>query len=65
MAGVGEAAAVAGLIALAGSTLQAACNLYMFCKSYQSVQPRLQGVSEELDRLKEALSQVQMARPFQ
>lgn len=60
MAGIGEAASIAGLIALAGSTLQSACNLYSFCKSYQSVQPKLQGVSEEIDRLKETLSQVQI-----
>lgn len=59
MAGLGEAASVAGLIALAGSTFQAVCNVYAFCKSYQSVQPKLQGVMEELGRLKETLSQVQ------
>ena len=51
MAGVGEAAGIAGLISLAGQSVQAASKLYAFFKAYESVHPKIQEVESALDGL--------------
>jgi hypothetical protein len=41
MSVIGEVASIAGIIGLAGQTLQAASSVYSFLKVYQRVHPRI------------------------
>jgi hypothetical protein len=61
MAGVGEAASIAGLVSLAGQTVQAASTLYAFFKAYKSVHPKIQEVASALEGLLNCLSNVRRA----
>lgn len=61
MAGIGEAATIAGLISLAGQTVHAASTLYAFFKAYRSVYPRVQEIVSALDGLLNCLSNVRQA----
>ena len=60
MAGLGEAASLAGLISLAGQAIQGVSKIYAFIKAYQTIAPKAQVVAKELELLKQALSQTQI-----
>jgi hypothetical protein len=55
---IGEVASIAGIIGLAGQTLQAACSVYNLLKAYKRVHPRVLEIQAEIARLKEALEAI-------
>jgi hypothetical protein len=58
MAGLREAASIAGLISLAEQFVQAASTLYSLFQAYRTVHPRLQEVVGEIHHLHQYLSQI-------
>jgi hypothetical protein len=59
MAGLGEAASIAGIISLAGQTLQATSTLYTFCKTYRNIHIEFEQTSKELEGLRNILQQIE------
>jgi hypothetical protein len=57
-AGLGEAAGIAGLLSLAGQTLQAASTIYGFVHSYKSVSAEIASIAGETLRLQDLLVHV-------
>jgi hypothetical protein len=58
MSVIGEVASIAGIIGLAGQTLQAASSVYSLLKAYKRVHPRVLEIQEEISRLQEVLQAV-------
>lgn len=58
MAGIGEAATIAGLLSLAGQAVQAATVLYTYLKAYKNVHPRIADAAAELEHLHPCLSEI-------
>ncbi|MCJ1264117.1 hypothetical protein MMC22_003988 [Lobaria immixta] len=59
MAGVGEAASIAGLITVAGQCLDLLSKLYTLVKAFQDVFPQARKLADELTLLRQCLSQIQ------
>ena len=60
MAGLGEAASFAGLISLAGQTLQATSALYTFYERYKTVDVQVEQIGKELRNLRNSLQQIEL-----
>jgi hypothetical protein len=58
MAGIGEAATIAGLLSLAGQAVQAATVLYTYLKAYKDIHPRISDAAQELEHLHLCLSEI-------
>ena len=58
MAGLGEAAGVAGLIGLAGQCLEQLSKLHAFTKAFQNAAPEAMKITDELMLLRQCLNQV-------
>jgi hypothetical protein len=58
MSVIGEVASIAGIVGLAGQTLQAASSVYSLLKAYKRVHPRFLEIQEEISRLQEVLQVV-------
>ena len=58
-AGLGEAASIAGLLSLAGQTLQAASTIYTFIHNYKGVSAEIDSVAGHVLRLQDLLVHVQ------
>lgn len=59
MAGVGEAASIAGLITVAGQCLDLLLKLYTLVKAFQDAFPQARKLADELTLLRQCLSQIQ------
>jgi chromosome segregation ATPase len=57
--GLGEAASIAGLISLAGQTIQATSKLYTFCQTYKNINARLEQTRIEIQGLRSILQQIE------
>lgn len=58
MSGVGEAASVAGLVALAGQTVEVAGKTYRLVRAYKNVSPQAEAVVSEVQTLSDRLRQI-------
>ena len=58
MSVVGEVASIAGIISIAGQTLQASSALYTFIQTYKGVGPKLLEIAEEVTRLQKTLAAI-------
>lgn len=58
-AGLGKAAAIAGIVSLAGQTVQSMSTLYTFCKTYKNVHVQFEQVGKELEDLRTFLVKVE------
>jgi hypothetical protein len=58
MAGIGEAATIAGLLSLASQAVQAATVLYTYLKTYENIHPRISDAAQELEHLHLCLSEI-------
>lgn len=58
MAGIGEAATIAGLLNLAGQAVQVATGLYTYLKAYKDIHPRISDAAQELEQLHLCLSEI-------
>lgn len=58
MSVIGEVASIAGIVSLAGQTLQAASSVYNLLKAFKRVDPRVVEIEAEIARLKETLQDV-------
>jgi septation ring formation regulator EzrA len=59
MAGLGEAASIAGLISLAGQTIQATSKLYTFFQTYKTIHTQFERTGQELESLEDVLRQIE------
>ncbi|PQE26680.1 hypothetical protein CJF30_00011107 [Rutstroemia sp. NJR-2017a BBW] len=57
--GLGEAASIAGVISLAGLTIQATSMLYTFCKTYEDIDVQFRQTGKELENLQNILRQIE------
>lgn len=63
-AGLGEAASIAGIISLAGQTLQAITTITAFCKAYKNVHTDIAKASTSLELLRRVLLQIETTATF-
>lgn len=59
MSGIGEAASIAGLVAIAGQSLNISSKLFGCIKAYQSVIPQAHKLAGELNQLQDCFVQIQ------
>jgi hypothetical protein len=60
MAGLGEVASFAGLISLAGQTVQATSALYTFYERYKTADVQVEQIGKELRNLRDSLQQIEL-----
>ncbi|KAL9112350.1 MAG: hypothetical protein Q9227_003468 [Pyrenula ochraceoflavens] len=58
MSGVGEIASVAGIISLAGQSVQVASSLYSFIEAYKQIVPEAERLLDEIERLRKIISDI-------
>lgn len=58
MAGIGEAASIAGLVSLAGQSLHGLVGLYCFVKAYENTIPESQAIPCQIDFLRDLVSRL-------
>ena len=57
--GIGEAASIAGIISLAGQTIQATSKLYNFVKRYQTIDSKFEQTENHIKGLRSILQQLE------